>query len=111
MALSCAGMELCRLRSLAGAAGAAGRRYFGDKTGSVKFFDPQRGFGFIQSEGKDYFVHYSAIQSQGGFRSLADGEEVEFDVEEDTKSGKLKCVNVTGIGGAPVRGSSPRAPE
>ena len=87
---------------------AGAHRCFGDKTGSVKFFDAQRGFGFIESEGQDYFVHYTGIESQGGFRSLADGEEVEFDVEEDVKSGKPKAVRVTGIGGAPVRGSSPR---
>eukprot|EP00913_Durusdinium_trenchii_P002921 g2708.t1 len=82
----------------------------GDKTGTVKFFDPQRGFGFIQSEGQDYFVHYSGIKSEG-FRSLADGEEVEFNLEEDAKSGKKQCVEVTGIGGAPVRGSPRRDAE
>ncbi|CAJ1338119.1 unnamed protein product, partial [Effrenium voratum] len=83
----------------------------GDRTGSVKFFDPQRGFGFIQSEGEDFFVHYSNIESGGGFRSLADGEEVEFDVEEDAKNGKKYCVRVTGIGGAPVRGTSRPRPD
>ncbi|CAJ1338117.1 unnamed protein product, partial [Effrenium voratum] len=88
-----------------------GCRCFGDRTGSVKFFDPQRGFGFIQSEGEDFFVHYSNIESGGGFRSLADGEEVEFDVEEDAKNGKKYCVRVTGIGGAPVRGTSRPRPD
>ncbi|OLP84313.1 Cold shock domain-containing protein 4 [Symbiodinium microadriaticum] len=69
------------------------------RSGTVKWFDPQRGFGFIQSEGEDYFVHYSNIESTG-FRSLADHEEVEFDVSEGDK-GKKFCTNVTGPGGAP----------
>eukprot|EP00933_Yihiella_yeosuensis_P077755 TRINITY_DN885_c0_g1_i1.p1 TRINITY_DN885_c0_g1~~TRINITY_DN885_c0_g1_i1.p1 ORF type:complete len:119 (+),score=23.06 TRINITY_DN885_c0_g1_i1:71-427(+) len=79
-------------------------RAFGDKAGQVKFFNPERGFGFIQCEGQDYFVHYSGIESSGGFKSLADGEDVEFDLEED-RTGKLRCVRVTGPGGAPVKGS------
>ncbi|CAE7220118.1 CSP4, partial [Symbiodinium microadriaticum] len=79
-------------------------RCFGSRSGTVKWFDPQRGFGFIQSEGEDYFVHYSNIESTG-FRSLADHEEVEFDVSEGDK-GKKFCTNVTGPGGAPVKGSS-----
>lgn len=46
--------------------------------GTVKWFDPRRGFGFIlMVEGPDVFVHYSAIQ-QDGFRSLPDGREVEY---------------------------------
>eukprot|EP00440_Ansanella_granifera_P024745 gb/GFBE01026872.1/.p1 GENE.gb/GFBE01026872.1/~~gb/GFBE01026872.1/.p1 ORF type:complete len:114 (+),score=22.74 gb/GFBE01026872.1/:1-342(+) len=80
-------------------------RSFGDKTGSVKFFNPERGFGFISSEGQDYFVHYTGIESAGGFKSLADGEDVEFDLEQD-QSGKMRCVRVTGPGGAPVKGST-----
>ncbi|CAJ1437560.1 unnamed protein product [Effrenium voratum] len=60
---------------------------------------------------EDFFVHYSNIESGGGFRSLADGEEVEFDVEEDAKNGKKYCVRVTGIGGAPVRGTSRPRPD
>eukprot|EP00933_Yihiella_yeosuensis_P077756 TRINITY_DN885_c0_g1_i3.p1 TRINITY_DN885_c0_g1~~TRINITY_DN885_c0_g1_i3.p1 ORF type:complete len:119 (+),score=31.26 TRINITY_DN885_c0_g1_i3:124-480(+) len=80
-------------------------RAFGDKTGVVKWFNPEKGFGFIDCEGQDYFVHYTAIESQGGFKSLADGEDVEFDLEEDTRSGKVRCARVTGPGGAPVKGS------
>ncbi|HEU4569794.1 MAG TPA: cold-shock protein [Gemmatimonadales bacterium] len=55
-------------------------------TGTVKWFNDTKGFGFItpESGGKDCFVHHSAIQSQG-FRSLAEGEKVEFEVVEGQK--------------------------
>ncbi len=53
--------------------------------GKVKWFDAKKGFGFIESEdGQDVFVHFSAISS-GGFRSLEEGEEVEFEVESGPK--------------------------
>ncbi len=53
--------------------------------GQVKWFDPKKGYGFITSaDGKDYFVHYTAIQSSG-FRSLNQGDEVEFEYEETSK--------------------------
>jgi CspA family cold shock protein len=55
------------------------------KTGTVKWFNDQKGYGFIaQDEGGDIFVHYSAIVG-GGFRSLTEGERVEFTVEEGRK--------------------------
>merc|ERR1719188_2764135 len=79
-------------------------RTFGSKSGIVKFFNPERGFGFIESEGKDYFAHYTGIEGSG-FRSLGDGEEVEFDVEVEA-SGKERAVRVTGPGGASVKGST-----
>jgi len=73
--------------------------------GSVKFFNSQKGYGFISgSDGNDYFVHFSQINSDG-FKSLGDGEQVEFDVQTDPSNGKLKATNVSGPGGAPVRGS------
>lgn len=55
-------------------------------TGTVKWFDSKKGFGFIKGEedGKDIFVHYSSIEGDG-FRSLKDGEPVEFELIESDK--------------------------
>ncbi|XP_059296844.1 cold shock protein 2-like isoform X1 [Lycium ferocissimum] len=74
--------------------------------GSVKWFSDQKGFGFVTPDdgGEDLFVHQSGIRSEG-FRSLAEGEPVEFDVESGD-DGRTKAVNVTGPGGAPVKGST-----
>jgi len=61
--------------------------------GTVKWFSDQKGFGFITSEdGSDVFVHHTSIQSTG-FKSLAEGDKVSFDVQQDAKG--LKAVNVT----------------
>ena len=62
--------------------------------GTVKWFNDAKGFGFIQAEGKDgdIFVHYSAVKAEG-FRSLTEGEEVEFELTEGPKG--LKAENVT----------------
>ncbi len=60
--------------------------------GTVKWFNDAKGFGFIAQEGgKDVFVHFSAIASSG-FRSLAEGDVVEFDVVEGPKG--LQAANV-----------------
>ena len=54
--------------------------------GTVKWFNSEKGFGFIQVEGgEDLFVHYTAIRDSGGFRSLDDGQKVEFEVTEGQK--------------------------
>lgn len=54
-------------------------------TGVVKWFNESKGFGFIEQEGgQDVFVHYSAI-SGSGFKTLAEGQQVEFDVKDGQK--------------------------
>jgi CspA family cold shock protein len=55
------------------------------ETGTVKWFNNGKGYGFIEREsGEDVFVHYTAIQGEG-FRSLEEGERVEFSVEQGPK--------------------------
>jgi cold shock CspA family protein len=73
--------------------------------GTVKWFNTMKGFGFIvpDSEGVDVFVHQTAIRAEG-FRSLADGERVEFEVEID-ENGRSRAIEVTGPEGAAVQGS------
>ena len=64
--------------------------------GTVKWFNADKGFGFISNDegGEDVFVHFSAIVSDG-FKTLNEGQAVEFDVEEDTKNpGRSRAVNV-----------------
>ena len=61
-------------------------------TGTVKWFNDKKGFGFIsQDEGDDVFVHHTSIQSDG-FRSLAEGDKVEFELVEDQKGFKASNV-------------------
>lgn len=76
-------------------------------TGKVKFFDVVKGFGFITPEdgSEDVFVHQTSIVAQG-FRSLAEGEPVEFDVSlDESKGGKKFATNVTGPNGDYVQGA------
>lgn len=62
-------------------------------TGKVKWFNEAKGFGFITSdEGTDVFVHYTSIQGNG-FKSLAEGDSVSFDVEKGPKGPKAVNVN------------------
>jgi len=62
-------------------------------TGTVKWFNASKGFGFITRDGgEDVFVHHSAIQGEG-YRTLEEGQRVEFDVESGPKG--LKASNVT----------------
>ncbi|MCL7943700.1 cold-shock protein [Marinobacter sp. ATCH36] len=64
-------------------------------TGNVKFFNEAKGFGFITREGdSDVFVHYSAIQGSG-FKTLAEGQNVEFSVTQGQKGPQAE--NVIGL--------------
>ena len=64
-------------------------------TGKVKWFNAEKGYGFIESEnGSDVFVHFSAIQSEG-FKTLEEGQPVTFDTEADPKnSRRMRAANV-----------------
>jgi CspA family cold shock protein len=66
-------------------------------TGTVKWFNESKGFGFITPSdgGKDVFVHFSAIQG-GGFKSLAEGQAVSFDVEDGPKGPQATNVTTEG---------------
>jgi len=60
--------------------------------GTIKWFNSKKGFGFIEQEsGDDVFVHFSAIE-MSGFKTLAEGERVEFEVEENDKGLSAKKV-------------------
>ena len=76
-------------------------------TGSVKWYDCKKGFGFIvNSEGEDVFAHFTAIEGDG-FRRLYDGEQVEFDVQSGPKG--LHALRVRRLN--PKKGGTPPSPE
>jgi CspA family cold shock protein len=64
-------------------------------TGTVKFYNGQKGFGFIQPDngGKDVFVHATALE-RAGIRNLVEGQKVSFDIEEDRRTGKSSASNL-----------------
>ncbi len=66
--------------------------------GTVKWFDGQKGFGFIQPEDgtKDVFVHISAVE-RAGMRSLNEGQKVSFDLVSDRKTGKASADNLRAV--------------
>jgi CspA family cold shock protein len=64
-------------------------------TGTVKWFNEQKGYGFIQPDqgGRDVFVHISAVE-RSGMRGLAEGQKVSYDVEADRRTGKESATNL-----------------
>lgn len=68
-------------------------------TGTVKWFNEQKGYGFIQPDdgGKDIFVHISAVQ-RSGLQGLSDGQKVSFELQADRRTGKTAAVNIQAIG-------------
>jgi cold shock protein len=64
-------------------------------TGTVKWFNPTKGYGFIQPQGggKDVFVHISAVE-QAGMGNLAEGQKLSFDLQSDQRSGKSSACNL-----------------
>ncbi len=73
------------------------------EVGTVKWFNNDKGYGFIKREsGEDVFVHHSAIQ-QAGYRTINEGEKVEFDVKQGPKG--LQAENVRRVDGEQQRAS------
>ena len=77
-------------------------------TGTVKWFNSEKGYGFISQEsGPDVFVHFSAIEGSG-YRNLEENDKVEFEVNQGPKG--LQAANVRRLGGQPG-GQGPGAPK
>ncbi|HZX87868.1 MAG TPA: cold-shock protein [Reyranella sp.] len=68
-------------------------------TGTVKWFNAQKGFGFIQPDdgGKDAFVHISAVE-RAGLSTLSEGQKLEFELVTDRRSGKMSADNLKAVG-------------
>jgi len=64
-------------------------------TGTVKWFNEQKGYGFIQPDdgGKDVFVHVSAVE-RAGMRGLVEGQKISFEVQTDRRTGKASAANL-----------------
>ena len=64
-------------------------------TGTVKWFNTTKGYGFIQPDNgsKDVFAHISAVEA-AGLRGLVDGQKISFEVQADKRSGKMSAVNL-----------------
>jgi cold shock protein len=71
-------------------------------SGTVKFFNHAKGFGFIGPEGggPDVFVHISALH-RAGLTGLKEGDRVTFELEQDSKSGKIAALDVVRVAGGP----------
>jgi cold shock protein len=82
---SCAGFHVCIFK----------RKDISMSTGTVKWFNIQRGFGFIQPDGggKDVFVHISAVE-RAGMNSLNEGQKISFDLLADRRTGKSSANNL-----------------
>jgi CspA family cold shock protein len=67
-------------------------------TGTVKWFNGQKGFGFIQPDqgGADVFVHISAVES-AGLRGLTEGQKISYEIEQDRRSGKFSAGQLQAI--------------
>ncbi|MBM3482795.1 MAG: cold-shock protein [Alphaproteobacteria bacterium] len=68
------------------------------ETGTVKFYSTQKGFGFIQptNGGKDVFVHATALE-RAGMSGLSEGQRVEFDTQQDRRTGKTAVANIKAL--------------
>ena len=81
-------------------------------TGTVKWFNATKGFGFIQPDGggADVFVHISAVE-RAGLRGLNEGQVVSYELESDRRTGKQSAGNLRVVGEGPARPRAPRPPR
>ena len=68
------------------------------ETGTVKFYNDQKGYGFIQPDngGKDVFVHVTAVE-RSGLRGLAEGQKISYELQTDQRSGKTSAVDLKAV--------------
>jgi CspA family cold shock protein len=85
---------------------AANKKEIDMPTGTVKFFNEQKGYGFIQPDdgGNDSFVHISAVE-RSGMRTLKENQRISYDIEQDQR-GKASAVNLAEAGDAPAASGS-----